>query len=147
VAAALLTAVVVAGMMLDFQSDKSELAAIMDKQYALLAENLPELDAGSNPKRALAGYLADQQGGVQQADFIELLHAYARLQREVNTVKTGRIQYQNGSLAINVESRDLKTMENLRNRLIQGDFPAVIENLNISPEATTGRVVIGAGRK
>ena len=143
IAASLLLAVLLARLVIDYRADQSELDSLVMQQRQLLAQNLPELDAGSNPKRALARYLADQQGGAQQAGFVDLLHEYTLLQRQVEAVKTGRIQFQNGKLAINVETRDLKTMEDLRNRLAAAQMAASIENLSINPDSTTGRVVMG----
>ena len=76
------------------------------------------------------------------ARFIDLLHEYSRLKKDFIGIVSNKILYQQSALVVNLQSRDLKTMESFRSKLESSRFPARIENVNINPEKTTGRLVM-----
>ncbi|MBT4076811.1 MAG: hypothetical protein HOE78_09500, partial [Gammaproteobacteria bacterium] len=81
-------------------------------------------------------------GGEGNVGFLDLLHEYSKLKAEFREIKTLKIQYQKSSLVVSLETGDLNLMESFRDRLGKSQFPAQIENVNINPDKTTGRLVM-----
>ena len=71
-----------------------------------------------------------------------MLHEFSVLISGFDDIKTSRIQYQQSQLLVNLQSKNLTSLESLRNRLAQSEFDAQIDNVNISPQQTTGRLVL-----
>ena len=71
-----------------------------------------------------------------------MLHEFSGLISGFDDIKTSRIQYQQSQLLVNLQSKNLTSLESLRNRLAQSEFDAQIDNVNISPQQTTGRLVL-----
>jgi general secretion pathway protein L len=139
---ALLLIILVVNAVLDVWKQKETLNDLVMQQKALLQRHLPELAEAENPRRELTRYLADHRGSAQQAGFLDQLYEYVRLKTGLEQIITGKIQYQKSSLVVDLESKDLKSLESLRAKLGQSSFSARIDNVNISPEKTTGRLVM-----
>jgi general secretion pathway protein L len=135
----------IASAFLDSLQLQRELDHLVAQQQTLLREHLPAIDPGRQPRAQLAKHLAEQQEGGQGAGFLDQLHEYVRLKTGFAAIKTGKIQYQKGSLVINIESPDLKSLEGFRAKIEQAEVVAEIENVNISPEKTTARLVMRGG--
>jgi general secretion pathway protein L len=123
---------------------KHSLNSLLQQQNHLLEQKLPELAGSDNPRLELTRYLADHRGGSKQSGFLDQLHEFVRLKEGVAQLKIGKIQFQKSSLIVDLESKDLKSLESLRAKLGQSSFKARIENVNINPEKTTGRLIMEA---
>lgn len=117
---------------------------LIRQQQQLLLDYKPDLQVSQHPKRQLVKMLADNQQSAGQSGFLELLYEYSRLKAEFKAVETLKIQYQQSRLAVNLQTSDLNSMESFRNKLQKSEFQTDIENVNINPDKTTGRLVMGA---
>jgi len=137
----LLVTVFFAGNILNnFQKEKIY-GGLIDQQKALLKQHLPNIVVNNDPKRQLIELLADNQSG-GQVGFLDLLHEYSRLKKGYEAVSSEKIIYQQSSLVINLETSDLNSMESFRVRLESSNYSVDIENVNINPDKTTGRLVM-----
>ena len=144
VACVILLLVVVSNMGMDLWQQKQRLDHLLQQQNELLQRHLPELAGSVNPRLALTRYMADTQQSGQQAGFLDQLHEFVRLKQGISELKLGKIQYQKSSLVVDLESKDLRSLETLRSKLAQSSFKARIDNVNINPEKTTGRLIMEA---
>jgi general secretion pathway protein L len=138
----LLMVVFISDAVIDLWQQKNLLNTLLQQQNALLEKNLPELAGSDTPRLELTKYLADHRGGAEQMGFLDQLYEFVRLTEGLTQLKTGKIQFQKSSLIVDLESKDLKSLESLRTKLGQSSFKARIDNVNINPEKTTGRLIM-----
>ncbi len=138
----LLLVVFMSDAVVDVWQQKNLLNTLVQQQNALLVKDLPELAGSDNPRLELTKYLADHRGGAEQKGFLDQLHEFVRLTEGLTQLKTGKLQFQKSSLIVDLESKDLKSLESLRAKLPQSSFKARIDNVNINPEKTTGRLIM-----
>jgi type II secretory pathway component PulL len=122
----------------------AELRDLVGQQQQLLKTHLPEVTPGAHPKDQLVKALSANRSLDQDAGFLNLLHEYAELNSSVRGLTTSKILFQQSRLVVNVESQDLRSLDALREKLASSRFPASVENVNIKPEQTTARVILGA---
>ncbi len=138
----LLAVVFSAGILLDGMKKERLYADIVSQQAAVINQYLPDLAIGDHPKKQLIKVLSESRGGEGSVGFLDLLYEYSKLKTEFPAIKTLKIQYQKSSLVVSLEASDLNSMESFRDRLGKSSFPAQIENVNINPDKTTGRLVM-----
>ena len=119
-------------------------ANLIRQQQLILKTHVPDLTPDDQPKKQLIQLLAKNQAGAGEAGFLDLLHEFSRLKTGFNTISTNKILYQQSSLVISLESKDLNSLESFRSQLEKSKFSAEIENVNINPDKTTGRLVMRA---
>lgn len=141
-AMALLLLIVLASGFIGMWEQQQSLDRLIQQQNALLKQYLPDLADSSHPKDDLVRYLAENRSGGVEQGFLQQLHEFVRLKEGLNALKTGKMVYQKSNLVVDLESSDLKSLEALRSKLNQSSFSAKIENVNISPEKTTGRLIL-----
>jgi general secretion pathway protein L len=138
----LMVFIFISDAVIDLWQQRNFLNTLIQQQNALLEKRLPELAGSDNPRRELTKYLADHRGSAQQKGFLDQLHEFVRLKEGISQLKIGKIQFQKSSLIVDLESKDLKSLESLRAKLGQSSFKARIDNVNINPEKTTGRLIM-----
>ncbi len=141
-AMALLLVLLAAGTLLDGWKKEQHYMDLINQQKAVINQYLPDLKVGNQPKKQLIKVLADSRGGEGQVGFLDLLHEYSNLKAGLSGIKTQKILYQKSSLVVNLEAGDLNSMESFRSKLEKSSFPAQIDNVSISPDKTTGRLVM-----
>lgn len=144
IALSLLMLIYISDAVIDLWQQQASLNSLLQQQNALLEKRLPDLADSDNPRLALTRYLADHRGGTEQGGFLDQLHEFVRLKEGIPQLKTGKIQFQKSSLVVDLESKDLKSLESLRAKLAQSSFQARIDNVNINPAQTTGRLIMEA---
>ncbi len=115
---------------------------LIARQQILLKQHLPEMASGDQPKKQLIELLRDTESNEGQAGFVDLLHEYSRLKSGFSAISTHKVLYQNSDLIVNIETDELKTLESFRANLEKSRFDVEIENVNIDPDKTTGRLVM-----
>ncbi len=141
-ALALLLLVLISDTVISVWQQTNKLNNLLQQQRELLQKYQPELAESDNPRLALTRFLADNQQGAQQTGFLDQLYEFVRLKQGISELKLGKIQFQKSSLIVDLESKDLKSLETLRSKLPQSSFKARIDNVNINPEKTTGRLIM-----
>ncbi len=142
VALVLLTIVSIAGNLILSWQKKMIYEDLISQQKEVLLERMPDIRVTDHPKNQLVKMLADSQNSGGQVGFVDFLHEYSKLKSEFKAVETQKIQYQQLSMAVNLETKDLNSLESFRSRLEQSEFQSEIDNVNISPGKTTGRLVM-----
>ncbi len=142
VAMVLLGMVYVAGYILDGLQKEKLFNDIIRQQQSVLSQYLPDLETTNQPKMQLIKALSESRGMGGQHGFVKFLHEYVNLRKGFNTVITDKILYQKSTLIINLETKDLNSLESFRNKLEESSFQVQIENVNINPDKTTGRLVM-----
>ncbi len=141
--ALILTALVLLAQgMLDLWQQQRQLDQLVAQQQQLLKQYVPQLKPGAHPRKQLIRYLSKSRVARRRHGFIDLLSEFTRLKAEFGHLKINKIVYQQGQLVINLETRKLETMEALRVKLEHSRYPAQIDNVNINPDKTTGRLVM-----
>ncbi len=138
----LLMFIFISDAVIDLWQQKNLLNTLVQQQNALLKQKLPELADSDNPRSELTKYLADHRGGSELKGFLDQLYEFVRLKEGLTQLNTGKIQFQKFSLIVDLESKDLKSLESLRAKLGESSFKARIDNVNINPEKTTGRLIM-----
>jgi len=142
IAMTLLAVLLAAGTLLDGWKKEQHYMDLVNQQKAVINQYLPGLTVGNQPKKQLIKVLADSRGSEGQVSFLDLLHEYSNLKTGLSGIKTQKILYQQSRLVVNLEAGDLNSMETFRSKLEKSRFPAQIENVNINPDKTTGRLVM-----
>ena len=142
VALILLGLVLLAQGMLGLWQQQRQLDQLVAQQQQLLKKYVPQLKPGDHPKAQLVRYLSKNRAAQGRHGFIDLLSEFTRLKTGFGQLKINKIVYQQGQLVVNLEANKLETMEALRAKLEQSRFPAQIDNVNINPDKTTGRLVM-----
>jgi len=131
-----------AGNLVDSWKKQRQLDDLIRQQQQLLAQYLPDIRAGEHPKDQLVKYLSQQRGAQGQQGFIDLLYEFSRLKSDYKQISIEKIVYQKGQLIANLEAANLNAMEGFRLRLSKARFKSEIDNVNINPDKTTGRLVM-----
>jgi len=142
VAMLLLALVFISSSLLDVWKKQQLADDLLHQQQALITEFLPDVVVDSQPKKQLIKALSNTHGQAGKANFIDYLHEYSSLKAGFSKVITNKIQYQKSRLVVNVEAADLKSLESFRGQLEKSRFKVQIENVNINPDKTTGRLVM-----
>lgn len=138
----LLGLVVIASNFLDLMNQQRIFDELIHQQQSMLKQYLPDLATTEQPKKQLIKVLADNRSGKDGTGFMEMLHEYSQLKAGFKAIENDKIQYQQSRLVINLQSKDLKSLESFRAKLEKSQYPAEIENVNINPDKTTGRLVM-----
>lgn len=142
VAMILLGTVVIAGNFLDFINQQKVYDELIARQQSVLKRYLPDLETSDQPKKQLLKVLADNRNSNGGAGFMEMLHEYSQLKTGFTAIDSRKIQYQQSRLVINLQSKDLKSLESFRSKLDNSQYLVEIENVNINPDETTARLVM-----
>lgn len=122
---------------------ETELVRIKATQYELIKRHLPSsVDASANLKKALIRVLKQNQSSRQDIDFLGLLRAFTQAKVKYPMIAVDRIAYQKGRLSIDVEAGRLSEIEALYRAIETAGQAVKLENLDIKPEATSGRFVL-----
>ncbi len=121
----------------------TELARIKANQYQLIKRYLPSnIDESANLKKALIAVLKQYQASQQDINFLGLLSAFTQAKVKYPTITVNRISYQKGRLSIDVKTDRLSEIEALNQAIESAGQVVKLENLDIKPEATSGRFVL-----
>jgi general secretion pathway protein L len=142
-AAAVLALVYLGSGALDIWRMDKQYQALIEQQRALLKAHVADITPGSRPKDQLVKLLSSNRSLDQQAGFLDLLHEYTRLKDGLQTISTSKILFQQSRLVVSVESKELKGLDELREKLANSQYSASVENVNIKPDETTARVILG----
>lgn len=142
VAMVILSLVFFSTNLIDLWKRDKQYDELIQQQNALLQQYLPEYEFSEQPKKQLIQVLADNNPGQEQVGFIDLMHEFSKLKTGFDAVIAQKIVYQQSSLAVNLETKDLNSMESFRAKLEESRFSVQIENVNINPDKTTGRLVM-----
>ncbi len=143
-AAAVLALVYLGSGVLDIWRMEKEYQALIAQQQGLLKAHVSDITPGPRPRDQLVRLLSSNRSLEQQAGFLDLLHEYTQLKDGLSTISTSKILFQQSRLVVNVESRELKGLDDLREKLAKSEYPASVDNVNIKPDETTARVILGA---
>jgi general secretion pathway protein L len=142
VAIVILALTSVISQIVGYQSHLSNYRQLVGEQQQLLQSQLHMTLSDDPPKKQLIAYLSRAGVSQGQGGFLDLLHEYTRLKSDFADIKNDRIQFQNDQLVVNLVSKDLKSLESLRSRLGNSRYVSKVENVNISPEETTARLIM-----
>lgn len=123
---------------------QNELDRIVSAQAEIIEPYLGPVDGGQKPKQKLIDALSNAQAASGEG-FLDVLHEFSHLKSKYQSIQVDKIQFQNSSLVINLESTNLRDMEAFRSKIGESKFAARIENVNISPQQTTARLIMEVG--
>lgn len=106
----------------------------------------PEVKRVVNPRAQMRHRLARLRGEAGAADqgFVELLARVAPVMSQTRGLQLQTLRYQNGRLDLQLEVRDLQTLEELQNRLTaKGGLKIELKSANASDNKVQGRLLIG----
>jgi hypothetical protein len=106
---------------------------------------LGSVDNGQDPKQKLITALSNAQSASGEG-FLDVLHEFSHLKSTYQSIQVEKIQFQNLSLVVNLASKNLRDMEAFRSKVGKSKFSARIENVNISPQQTTARLIMEVGK-
>jgi type II secretion system protein L len=122
---------------------ETELAHIKVTQYELIKRYLPSnVDESANLKKVLITVLRQNQSSRQDIDFLGLLSAFTQAKVEFPAIAVNKISYQKDRLSIDVKTGRLSEIEALFQAIETAGQAVELENLDIKPEATSGRFVL-----
>jgi type II secretory pathway component PulL len=122
---------------------ETELARIKATQYELIKRYLPsDVDESANLKKVLITVLRQNQSSQRDIDFLGLLSAFTQAKVEFPTIAVNKIGYQKDRLSIDVKTGRLSEIEALYQAIETAGQAVELENLDIKPEATSGRFVL-----
>lgn len=129
---------------LALQALEIELDRIKATQYELVRRYLPSnVGQSANLKKALITVLKQNQSSQQKVDFLGLLRTFTQAKTKYPAIKIDKIGYQKGRLSIDVKTSRLSEIETLLEAVeLTGQVAVKLENLDIKPEATSGRFVL-----
>jgi type II secretory pathway component PulL len=112
-------------------------------QYELIKRYLPsDVDESANLKKVLITVLRQNQSSQRDIDFLGLLSAFTQAKVEFPTIAVNKIGYQKDRLSIDVKTGRLSEIEALYQAIETAGQAVELENLDIKPEATSGRFVL-----
>lgn len=123
---------------------QNELDRILSAQAEVIEPYLGPVDEGQTPKQKLIAALSEALPGSGEG-FLDVLHEFSQLKSKYQSIQVDKIQFQNSSLVVNLESKNLRDMEAFRTRVGESRFAARIENVSISPQQTTARLIMEVG--
>jgi len=143
-AAAMLALVYLGSGALDIWRMEKQYQELIAQQQGVLKAHVADITPGSRPRDQLVKLLSSNRSLDQQAGFLDLLHEYTQLKEGLQTISTSKILFQQSRLVVSVESRELKGLDELREKLAKSTYSASVDNVNIKPDETTARVILGA---
>jgi general secretion pathway protein L len=128
------------------QTLEQELAAIKQQQYELLKPHLSaDIGPEDNLKRALIDRLQQLQTNQAEQGFLQLLQEFTRARDRFPEVEITRIGYQGKQLIFDISSAQLTKIETLLEAVKKQGIDATLVSLNIKPEKSSGRLILGGG--
>ena len=128
------------------QDMEQHLAALKQQQYELLKPHLGK-DVGpeDNLKKALIDRLKQLQSNQGEQGFLQLMLEFTRARAGFPEVNITRVAYQGKELIFDINSTQLKKIETLLEVIKKQGVDASLVSLNIKPELSSGRLVLGGG--
>ena len=128
------------------QDMEQDLAALKQQQYELLRPHLDE-DVGpeDNLKKALIDRLKQLQSDQGEQGFLQLMLEFTRARARFPQVNITRVAYQGKELIFDINSTQLNKIETLLEVIKKQGVDASLVSLNIKPELSSGRLVLGGG--
>lgn len=128
------------------QALERELSAIQSQQYELLEPYLPAGTASdANLKKLLIERMKQLQVGRQEQGFLQLMLEFTRARSAYPGIEISRIGFQGRRLSFDIDSKQLTEIEALLESVKKLGVNAKLENLNIKPEQSSGRLVLEGG--
>ncbi len=123
-----------------------ELGDIEDQQYELLKPYLPaDTSPDANLKKLLIARVKQLQSNQREQGFLKLLLDFTGAKNKFPNVKVSRITYQGNLVSIEISSKQLNDIEALVGILDKQGVNASLENLNIKPDLSSGRLLLRGG--
>ena len=111
-----------------------------------MKDHLPQsVGPGDNLKKALIERLQLAQSGQAEQGFLKLMLEFSRARAKFPEVDITRIAYQGNELVFDISSAQLNKIETLLEAVKQQGVDASLVSLNIKPERSSGRLVLGGG--
>ena len=126
----------------DYRSLQSDLSAEIAQQNQILKSINRQWGTTENPKKEFTDRLISQTGSNNRLGLVEPLHQVSRVLQKNPQLQLTRVLFQNQKLILSVEAKELKTMEKVETELKQSDYKVSTENLNVSPDKTTARLIM-----
>jgi type II secretion system protein L len=128
------------------QDLEDEIGAIRQQQYELLKPYLPaDAGPGDDLKRLLIERMQRLQASQREQGFLQLMLEFVRAREAFPKVEVSRIGFQSGRLSFDISSEKLTDIESLLASVKKQGVEAKLESLNIKPELSSGRLVLGGG--
>jgi len=128
------------------QALERELSDIKLQQYELLEPYLPAGTASdANLKKLLIERMKQLQAGRQEQGFLSLMLEFTRARAAYPGIELSRIGFQGRRLSFDINSKQLNDIEALLESVKKLGVNARLENLNIKPELSSGRLVLVGG--
>ena len=128
------------------QSLEAELGELREQQYLLLQPYLPvDTPADVDLKQWLIERLQTARANQRERDFLQLLDEFTRARAAHPGIDLERIGFQGDRLSLDISSAQLANMEALLAGIRARGIEARLENLNIKPELSAGRLVMVGG--
>jgi len=132
-----------AASVIDRVQMQRELDNLRQQQWALIERYLPGTERRGDPKRLLVERLSSARSQAGKNGAIELIAEYAGIQAEFPKLKARRLLYRDSELLVDLEGPQLKLFESLERKLRQQGVRYRIENLDIGPQKTRARLILG----
>ena len=128
------------------QDLEAELGGIKKQQYELLKPYLPaDTKADADLKKLLIERLKLLQANQLEQGFMQLLLDFTHAREKFPGIKITRIGFQAKRLSFDINSNQLTQIEALLASVKKQGIDARLENLNIKPEQSSGRLVLQGG--
>jgi len=128
------------------QDLEAELGGIKKQQYELLKPYLPaDTKADADLKKLLIERLKLLQANQLEQGFMQLLLDFTHAREKFPGIKITRIGFQARLLSLDINSNQLTQIEALLASVKKQGIDARLENLNIKPEQSSGRLVLQGG--
>ena len=126
---------------------EQELADIKLQQYVLLTPYLPaDTDPDADLKKLLIERMKLLQASQQEQGFLQLMLEFTRAKAAYPDIEISRIGFQGSRLSFDISSKQLTDIEALLQSVKKLGVNAKLENLNIKPEQSSGRMVLEGGK-
>lgn len=128
------------------QALERELSTIKSQQYDLLKPYLPpDTDSDANLKKLLIDRMKQLQASQQEQGFLQLMLEFTRARAAYPSIEISRIGFQGRRLSFDIDSKQLTEIEALLGSVKKLGVNARLENLNIKPDQSSGRLVLEGG--
>ncbi len=125
---------------------ETELAGIKLQQYDLLKPYLPEnTSVDGNLKKILIERLDEMRSSQRERGFLRLMLEFTRAKSRYPDIGVSRISFQGKRLSFDISSNKLNDIESLLDSVKKLGVTARLENLNIKPEQSSGRLILEGG--
>jgi general secretion pathway protein L len=144
--AASLLLLVLAGRTYEYYRLQDQNRQLAQRIEQVFRQAFPEVKRIVNPRAQMRHRLARLAGKTGAADtgFVELLARIAPPMSQTRGLQLQTLRYQSGRLDVQLEVKDLQTLEELRNRLAAtGNLKVELKSANASDNKVQGRLLIG----